>query len=147
MNDFNKFNEKQLPKIEDFYSKLTEAGIDEKEYERALKIWKHFNIQDLGQYHDLYLQTDVLLLTDVFENFRNKCLEDYGLDPAHYFTLPMLLKTGITLDLLYNEDLYKMVESGLRGGMCQTSIRKVEANSPYMEDQYDENKKHHILII
>ena len=98
MNDFNKFNEKELPKIEDFYSKLTETGIDEKEYQRAIKIWKHFNIQNLGQYHDLYLQTDVLLLTDVFENFRSRCLEDYGLDPAHYLTLPnfswdaMLLK-------------------------------------------------------
>ena len=66
--DFTKFNETSLPKIEDFYSKLTEEGIKQSEYDRANKIWEHFKIQNLGQYHDLYLQTDVLLLTDVFEN-------------------------------------------------------------------------------
>ena len=106
-DNFNKFNEKESPPIEEFYSKLTEEHIKQEEYERAQKIYKHFNIQNLGEYHDLYLQTDVLLLTDVFENFRTKCLEDYQLDPAHYFTLPnfawdaMLLKnwnkTGLNL--------------------------------------------------
>ena len=147
MTDFNKFNETQLPNKEEFYSKLTESNIKDDEYERAQQIWKHFNIQNLGQYHDLYLQTDVLLLTDVFENFRNKCLEDYNLDPAHYLTLPnfswdaMLLKTGICLDLIYDEEVYKMVESGLRGGMCQVSHRKAEANNKYMEDDYDKSKE------
>ena len=145
--DFTKFNETSLPKIEDFYSKLTEEGIKQSEYDRANKIWEHFKIQNLGQYHDLYLQTDVLLVTDVFENFRKTCLVDYGLDPAHYITLPnfswdaMLLKTGIELELIYDEDIYKMVESGLRGGMCQVSMRKAEANNPYMGEQYDENKE------
>ena len=145
--DFTKFNETSLPKIEDFYSKLTEEGIKQSEYDRANKIWEHFKIQNLGQYHDLYLQTDVLLLTDVFENFRKTCLVDYGLDPAHYITLPnfswdaMLLKTGIELELIHDEDIYKMVENGLRGGMCQVSMRKAEANNPYMGEQYDENKE------
>ena len=145
-DNFNKFNEKELPPIEEFYSKLTEEHIKQEEYERAQKIYKHFNIQNLGEYHDLYLQTDVLLLTDVFENFRTKCLEDYHLDPAHYFTLPnfawdaMLLKTGIKLDLIYDEEIYKMVEKGLRGGMCQVSHRKAEANNKYMEELYDETK-------
>ena len=145
--NFSKFNETELPKKEDFYSKLTEEHIKDTEYERAQKIWKHFNIQNLGQYHDLYLQTDVLLLTDVFENFRTKCLEDYGLDPAHYITLPnfswdaMLLKSGIELDLIYDEEVYKTTEHGLRGGMCQVSHRKVEANNPYMGEDYDENKE------
>ena len=145
-DNFNKFNEKELPPIEEFYSKLSEEHIKQEEYERAQKIYKHFNIQNLGEYHDLYLQTDVLLLTDVFENFRTKCLEDYQLDPAHYFTLPnfawdaMLLKTGIKLDLIYDEEIYKMVEKGLRGGMCQVSHRKAEANNKYMEELYDETK-------
>ena len=145
--DFTKFNDSELPKIEDFYSKLTEEGIKQSEYDRANRIWEHFKIQNLGQYHDLYLQTDVLLLTDVFENFRKTCLVDYGLDPAHYITLPnfswdaMLLKTGIELELIHDEDIYKMVESGLRGGMCQVSMRKAEANNPYMGEQYDENKE------
>ena len=145
--DFSRFNETSLPKIEDFCSKLTEEGIKQSEYDRANKIWEHFKIKNLGQYHDLYLQTDVLSLTDVFENFRKTCLVDYGLDPAHYITLPnfswdaMLLKTGIELELIYDEDIYKMVESGLRGGMCRTSLRKCEANNPYMGEQYDENKE------
>ena len=146
MNDFNKFNETELPPKKEFYSQLAEEDIKDEDYEKAQHIWKHFNIKNLGEYHDLYLKTDVLLLTDVFENFRTKCLEDYGLDPAHYYTLPnfawdaMLLKTGVTLDLIYDEELYKMVEKGLRGGMCQVSKRRAEANNKYMNDMYDEKK-------
>ena len=100
---FDKFREKELPPKEKSYSNLTESHIEDDEYERALKKWEHFGIRNLGQYHDLYLRTDVLLLTDVFENFRDLCLEYYGLDPAHYFTLPnfawdaMLLKTGVEI--------------------------------------------------
>ena len=124
---FDKFREKQLPPKEQFYSNLTESHIEDDEYERALKIWEHFGIRNLGQYHDLYLRTDVLLLTDVFENFRDLCLEYYGLDPAHYFTLPnfawdaMLLKTGIEIDPLTDKEMYEMIEKGLRGGMCDDS--------------------------
>lgn len=88
MNSFNKFNEEQLPKKENFYSHLYEEHITDKDYTRANIIWKHFNIKNLGEYHDLYLMTDVYLLTDVFENFRDMCLNYYGLDPAHYITLP-----------------------------------------------------------
>ena len=146
MNDFNKFSETTLPDKKEFYSRLGEEDIDNKDYERAKHIWEHFNIKNLGGYHDLYLKTDVLLLTDVFENFRNQCLIDYELDPAHYYTLPnfawdaMLLKTGIQLDLIYNENLYKMVERGLRGGMTQVSHRLAEANNKYVGDDYDNNK-------
>ena len=146
MNEFKKFNETTLPDKKEFYSRLGEEHIDDKDYERAKHIWEHFNIKNLGEYHDLYLKTDVLLLTDVFENFRNQCLVDYELDPAHYYTLPnfawdaMLLKTGICLDLIYNEDLYKTIERGLRGGMCQCSHRMAEANNKYMGEDYDENK-------
>ena len=146
MNEFKKFNETELPDKKEFYSRLGEEDISDKDYERAQHIWKHFKIKNLGEYHDLYLKTDVLLLTDIFENFRNQCLIDYELDPAHYYTLPnfawdaMLLKTGIQLDLIYNEDLYKMIERGLRGGMCQCTLKLAEANNKYMKEKYDENK-------
>ena len=146
MDDFQHFNETELPSKEHFYSNLSEQDITDEDYERARHIWKHFNIKNLGEYHDLYLKTDVLLLTDVFENFRTQCLKDYELDPAHYYTLPnfswdaMLLKTGISLDLIYDEEVYKMVERGLRGGMCQVSHRKAEANNKYMEGLYNENQ-------
>ena len=84
------------------------------------------------------MRTDVLLLTDVFENFRDLCLEYYGLDPAHYFTLPnfawdaMLLKTGVEIDPLTDQEMYEMIEKGLRGGMCQVSHKEAKANNKYM---------------
>lgn len=121
-DSFDKFRERQLPPKEAFYSRLTETDIDEEEYERAVEIWEHFGIRTLGQYHDLYLRTDVLLLTDIFENFRDLCLEYYKLDPAHYFTLPnyawdaMLLKTDIRIKPITDQEMYEMVERGLRGG-------------------------------
>ena len=101
MNSFDKFRDKELPPKNAFYSNLTECDIADEEYEKAKIIWEHFGIKNPGQHHDLDLRTDVLLLTDVFENFRDLCIEYYGLDPAHYFTLPnfawdaMLLKTGV----------------------------------------------------
>ena len=143
---FDKFRERELPPKEKFYSNLTESNIEDDEYERAQKIWQHFGIRNLGQYHDLYLRTDVLLLTGVFENFRDLCLEYYGLDPAHYFTLPnfawdaMLLKTGVEIDPLTDKDMYEMSEKGLRGGMCQVSHKEAKANNKYMGEDYDENK-------
>ena len=143
---FDKFRERELPPKEKFYSNLAESNIEDDEYERAQKIWQHFGIRNLGQYHDLYLRTDVLLLTGVFENFRDLCLEYYGLDPAHYFTLPnfawdaMLLKTGVEIDPLTDKDMYEMSEKGLRGGMCQVSHNEAKANNKYMGEDYDENK-------
>ena len=85
-NDFNKFNDTELPEKEHFYSRLSEEDLSDADYERAKLIWKHFNIKNLSEYHDLSLETDVLLLTDVYENFRKQCLTDYELDPAHYYT-------------------------------------------------------------
>ena len=83
----------ELPPIDAFYSSLSEETITPEEYERAQKVWREFNIENMQQYHDLYLNFDVLLLADIFENFRQTCIIDYGLDPAHYYTLP-----GFTFD-------------------------------------------------
>ena len=146
MNAFDKFNDEQLPSKEQFYSRLTEEGITNDDYTKAKQIWKHFDIKNMGEYHDLYLKTDVLLLTDVFENFRDMCLSYYGLDPVYYYTLPnfafdaMLKLTGIEIDLVYNQEMYEMIEAGLRGGMTQTTCKKVEANNKYMGSDYDKNK-------
>ena len=140
---FDKFREKQLPPKEPFYSNLTESHIEDDEYERAQRIWEYFGIRHLGQYHDLYLRTDVFLLTDVFDNFRDLCLEYYGLDPAHYFTLPsfawdaMLLKTGVEIDPLTDQEMYEMIEKGLRGGMCQVSHKEAKGNNKYVGEDYD----------
>ena len=129
MNSFDKFNETKLPKKDDFYSQ-----------------WNHFNIKNLGEYHDLYLMTDVYLLTDVFENFRDMCLNYYGLDPAYYITLPnyswnaFLSLTGVRLQQIHIKEMYEMIENGLRGGMTQCSYKKVEANNKYMNEDYDKSK-------
>ena len=147
MNSFDKFDDEQLPSKDVFYSQLSEEGISYEDYERAKMIWKHFNMKNMGEYHDLYLKTDVLLLTDIFENFRDVCMKDYGLDPAYYYTLPnfafdaMLKMTGIEIDLIYDQDMYEMIEAGLRGGMTQTTCKKVEANNKYMGEDYDKNKE------
>ena len=82
MNSWEKFDETKLPKKEDSYSKLYEENIADKDYTRANIVWKHFNIKNPGEYHDLYLMTDVYLLTDVFENFRDMCLNYYGIRPS-----------------------------------------------------------------
>ena len=145
-NDFNKFNDTELQEKKHFYSRLSEEDISDADYERAKLIWKHVNIKNLGEYHDLYLETDVLLLTDVYENFRKQCLTDYELDPAHYYTLPnfawdaMLLKTGIELELLHDEEVCKKIEQGLRGGMVQCAYKKAIANNKYMGEGYVKSK-------
>ena len=133
-----RFNETQLPPKSAFYSMLTESGISDADYERAKHIWNHFNIKNMGEYHDLYMLTDVLLLADVFATFRDIAMLYYDLDPSHYFTLPgyawdaMLLKTGIELDLISDMDMYLMIEKGIRGGMTQVSLKHAVANNKYM---------------
>ena len=104
MNSFKKFNETKLPSKDEFFSSLKNEGISEKDYEKAKNIWNTFGMKTLGEYHDLYLKTDVLLLCDVFEKFINTSLNYYGLDPCHYFSSPglswdtMLTMTKIELE-------------------------------------------------
>ena len=100
----------------------------------------------MGEYHDLYLRTDVVLLTNVFESFGRVCLEDYGLDPSHFYTVPglawkaCLKKTGIRLELLLDPDMLLMVERGIRGGIMQSVHRWAAANNPFMGSEYDKSK-------
>ena len=91
MTDWDKFKETKLPPREAFYSKLNMNGVGNKDYEHANRVWKEFGLKDLGEYHDLYLKTDVILLANVFEAFRKVCLKSYGLDPAHFYTAPGLV--------------------------------------------------------
>ena len=99
---------------------------------------------NMGDYHDLYVQTDTFLLADVFEKFRDKCIEIYGLDPSYFYSAPglawqaCLKKTDIKLELLTDYDILMMVEKGIRGGMCQSMHRYAKANNKYMKN-YNEN--------
>ena len=142
MDSFNKFNE-QLPAKEDFFSILNNEHITDEDYNHALKVWKTFSLKNMGEYHDLYLTSDILLLADVFENFRKTCLEYYKLDPCHYFTSPglawdaMLKMTKIKLELLTDVDMYLFIEKGMRGGISYIANRYGKANNKYMKE-YDE---------
>ena len=134
-----------------FFCKLTEEHISEEDYVHAQNVWEKFNCQTLGDYHDLYLKTDVLLLSDVFETFRQVCMTNYGLDPAHYYTAPglswdaMLKKTGINLELICDEDMFHMVDKGLRGGIAMISNKYAKSNNPYVEG-YDSSQPHNYIM-
>ena len=139
MNSFERFDEKQLPEKEKFYSSLSGKGITDEEYAHAQEVWATFGCQTLGNYHDMYVATDVLLLADVFENFRKVCQEKYGLDPAHYYTAPglswdaLLKKTGVELELLTDLDMHLFIERGMRGGTTMVGKRYANANNPLVE--------------
>ena len=146
MNCLEKFSETQLPIKEDFYSKLNDCNITDKEYKHAQDIWEKFQIRNLGEYHDLYLKTDVLLLADVFEEFRNICLENYNLDPAWYYTSPglswdaLLKHSKVNLELLTDPDMLLMFEKGIRGGISMISNRHGRANNKFMKEQFDSSQ-------
>ena len=140
MDSWEKFEEDELPPIEKFYSRLNMSGISDEDYAHAKKVWVDFGLSNLGKYHDLYLQTDVILLSNVFEKFRKVYMENYGLDPAHFYTTPglawkaCLKKTGITLGLITDPDMLLTFERGIRGGITQVVKRYASANNKYMDD-------------
>ena len=145
MSSREKFEETQLPPIEAFYDTLNDEAIDPKDYERAQQTWSHFGIRTMKEYHDHYLCSDVLLLADVFENFRNSTICEHKLDPLHFISLPSLAwamalrYTDVKLDLITDPAAYLMVESGMRGGIASISQRHAKANNPYVEG-YDTNE-------
>ena len=148
MDGWDKFNEKLIPSKELFYSNLTLENISEVDYMHANNVFKTFELNNLGDYHDLYVRSDTLLLADVFENFRNVCLSNYELDPAHFVSLPglawqaCLKKTNAELELLTDYDMLLMIEEEIRGGICHAVHRYAKANNIYiyMKD-YDSSKE------
>ena len=146
MDNWERFNEMSLPSKESFYSNLNMENIDDIGYRHGNNVFKRFKLKNVGEYHGLYVQSDTLLLADVFENFRSKYLEVYELDPAHFLSLPglarqaCLKKTNVKLELLTDYDMLLMVEEGIRGGICHSIHRYAKAHNKYMEN-YDENKE------
>ena len=146
MDSLEKLKETTLPPKEAFYSRLNNGGISDEDYEYAQKVLRIFKMEYFKDYHELYNKVDVLLLADVFENFRNICLKNYELDPAHYYTAPGLtwdaaLKiTGVNLELLSDIDMLLMVEKGIRGGVSMVSNRYGKANNKYMGDKFNSNE-------
>ena len=151
MDAEEKFAEKKLPNKEDFYSLLTDEDISDEEYRHAQKVWDTFGIENMGQYHDLYRKSDVLLLADVFENFREINLTNSGLDPCHYVSSPglswdaMLKMTKVNLDLISDVDMQLFIEKGMRGGISYIAHRHAQANNKYMKNYDQEAESSYIM--
>ena len=88
MDNWERFNETLLPRKESFDSNLNMGDIDDIDYRHSTNVFKSFKLENLGDYHDLYVKSDTLLLADVFESFRDMCIKEYELDPAHFISLP-----------------------------------------------------------
>ena len=147
MDSLERFNETSIPPKQNFYSELILEDISDKDYYlHAQKVFKEY-YTDMGDYHDLYVQTDTFLLADVFEKFRDKCTEIYGLDPSYFYSAPRLSwqaclkKTEVKLELL--TDYQILIEEGIRRGMCQPVKRYANPNNKYMKN-YDKKLSHHI---
>ena len=127
------------------------SGVGNKDYEHVNRVWKEFGLKDLGEYHDLYIQTDIIVLANVFEAFRKVCLKNYGLDPAHFYTAPQLAwkaclkKMRICLELLLDPDMLLMFERWIRGGITLSVNRWAKANNPYMGSEFDPNEETNYL--
>ena len=159
MSSWNHFEEAQLSPIEAFYSNLNMTNVSKDDYQHVQKVWKEFGIRNLGDYHDFYLQTDVIPLANMFEAFRNTCLEHYKLDPTHFYTSPgftwkaCLRETRVRLELLTNPDMLLMFKHGIRGGIMQAVHWYASVNNKYMSpvgsgshsdpmgDQYDPSQE------
>ena len=145
IDSWERFNETSLHEKESSYSNLNMEDITDVDHRHAKRVFnkvapKNLSDKNLGDYHDLYVQIDTLLLADVFENFRKMCIKVYELDPAHFLSAPglawqaCLKKTEVVLEFITNPDMLLMVEKGIRGGICHAILRYAKANNKYMND-------------
>ena len=152
MDEWKRMDESHLPPIESFFSHLTKKACNAQDYQHALNVWQKFKCAKMQDYLELYLKTDVLLLADVFEAFRNVCMANYGLDPAQYVSSPqlswdaMLKQTACKLDLISDPEMFRFVDPGIRGGISVITQRFAKANNPYMQDLYDPTKPNSYII-
>ena len=153
VDNWEGFDETSLPNKEEFYSNLNMEDINDIDYRHANNVFKRFELENIGQYHDLYVQSDTLLLADVFENFRDMCIKVYQLDPAHFLSLPglswqaCLKKTNIELELLTDYDMLLMVLEGIRGGICHSIHGYAKANNKYMRNYNRDEESSYIQYL
>ena len=152
-DEWAKFNELQLPPHAAFFSNLRDSNISDADYEHAQNVWKVFKCRTLQDYMELYLRCDVLQLACIFEAFRKICITHYDLDPAHYVSAPnltwdaMLKITEAKLDLISDPEMFKMLDNGIRGGICVITKRLSRANNSLLPSAlYDpDSPELHIL--
>ncbi|KAK3921390.1 putative DNA polymerase [Frankliniella fusca] len=145
-DSMDKFSETCLPPMEAFKNDLTGADISTEDYDHAVNVFQTFKMENLRDYHDLYLLTDTLLLADCMEAFRKLAMNHYKLDPVHYYTTPgmafsaSLSFTKQKLELITDLEIHLLFERGLRGGVATIQRRYVEANNKYIPDNYCPDK-------
>ena len=153
MDSFKRFSENKLPDRSQFFSSLKDECVSEKDYLKAVDIWNVFKMNTVGDYHDLYLKTDLLLLSYVFEKFIKTCLDYYGLDPYLYFSSPglswdaMLKMIKVELDFIHDIDMYLFIEKGVRGGISYNAKRHSKLNNKYMECYNSSKKSQYIAYL
>ena len=147
MDSADRFKETKLPPEEDFYNDLAKQHITHEDYTFVKNLWKTFKLRNLGELHDLYMETDTLLLADVFENYREVIMKNYDLDPIHFYTAPSLswsagLKfTNVKLEIPSDIDMHIFFDRGLRGGISMVSHPYAKANNKHMKEYYDVKTK------
>ena len=150
MDSVKQFDKETLPPQECFYSVLNDEHVSDGDYGHATRVFEAFNCHSMD---DLYLKSDVLLLADVFENFRNVCLKAYNLDPCHFYTSlglawqACLKMTEVELELLTDPDMYLFVEERLHGGISMISNRFSKANNPYVPDYDPDQDSSYVMYL
>ena len=153
MDSWERFSDTSLPSKKYFYSNLNMEDISDIDYRHANNVFKGFKLENLGDYHDLYVQSDTLLLANVFNNFRDMCIKEYELDPGHFLSLPglawqaCLKKTNIELELLTDYDMLLMVEEGIRSGICHSIHRYAKTNNKYMKNYNKDEESSYIQYL
>ena len=150
IDSWERFDETALPDKKGFYSNINMEDITDVEYRHGKTAFEYLINKHLSDYHDLYVQSDTLLLADAFENFRNVCIKVYELDPVHILSAPglawqaCLKKIEVKLQLLTDVEVLLMVEKGIRGGICQAIYRYAKVNNKYMKN-YNKDKEESFL--
>ena len=145
INTWERLHEDTLPSRENFNSILRTEECSEEDYNRAKHVWDAIGCQSFLDYHNFYLKADVLQLADIFENFREICMKEYGLDPVYYVSAPsltwdaMLKITKEKLQLVSDPEMFRMIDGGLRGGICMITKRYARANNPQLGEHYNPN--------
>ena len=139
---FNKFNDQALPNREEFFSTLRGEQCSAEDYDYAQRVWTALGCASLEDYLKLYLASDVCQLADVFQNFRSICRQNYDLDPAYFLSAPQLAYNSmfkmqeLELELISDQEMYRMIQPNIRGGICHASVRLARANNMYMGSMY-----------
>ncbi|XP_053209662.1 uncharacterized protein LOC128393504 [Panonychus citri] len=153
IDDWSKFDDTELPPIDKFHSTLTNSTISDEIYLRLQSIWNEFSCKNLGEFQDIYLKVDVILLAAIFESFRDSCLKEFQLDPAHYISIPSLSwdsalrMTNAGLELLSDIDMITMIENGIRGGISCAMTHHVKANNPLVPGYRQEEPHSYITYL